>query len=196
MCRVLVEKELLDKILTAEGWMFKAVGMQIVTEGLALYNFREMRKITREPLLKEMLTYVSRDEARHTAFGIRYLGRVVPTLSPEQRIELEDFAFEASRMLLDSRRGATPQHRRDLRLHGRSQRTVERAHQTLQDQLVKELRLNRIMTARPATRSSISFAKTTIAVLHVLLRIRATRIVRFSHRTTWFVRSLGRRNGA
>jgi rubrerythrin len=100
-------KELLDKTLTIEGWMFKAVGMQIVVEGLALYTFRDMRETTREPLLKQLLTYVSRDEARHTAFGIKYLGSVVPTLAPERVAELEDFAFEATRMLLDSRRGST-----------------------------------------------------------------------------------------
>jgi rubrerythrin len=100
-------KELLDKTLTVDGWMFKAVGMQIVVEGLALYTFRDMRETTREPLLKQLLTYVSRDEARHTAFGIKYLSNVVPTLAPERVAELEDFAFEATRMLLDSRRGAT-----------------------------------------------------------------------------------------
>jgi hypothetical protein len=100
-------KELLDKTLSIDGWMFKAVGMQIVIEGLALYTFRDMRETTREPLLKHLLTYVSRDEARHTAFGIKYLSAVVPTLAPERVAELEDFAFEATRMLLDSRRGAT-----------------------------------------------------------------------------------------
>jgi hypothetical protein len=100
-------KELLDKTLMVDGWMFKAVGMQIVIEGLALYTFRDMRETTREPLLKQLLTYVSRDEARHTAFGIKYLGSVVPTLEPARIAELEDFAFEATRMLLDSRRGAT-----------------------------------------------------------------------------------------
>jgi hypothetical protein len=100
-------KELLDKTLTVDGWMFKAVGMQVVVEGLALYTFREMRETTREPLLKQLLTYVSRDEARHTAFGIQYLSNVVPTLAPQRVAEVEDFAFEATRMLLDSRRGAT-----------------------------------------------------------------------------------------
>ncbi len=100
-------KELLDKTLMVEGWMLKAVGMQVVVEGLALYSFRDMRETTREPLLKQLLTYVSRDEARHTAFGIKYLSSVVPELEPARVAELEDFAFEATRMLLDSRRGAT-----------------------------------------------------------------------------------------
>jgi hypothetical protein len=100
-------KELLDQVLSIDGWMFKAVGMQIVIEGLALYTFRDMRETTEEPLLKQLLTYVARDEARHTAFGIQYLGNVVPGLASERAAELEDFAFEATRMLLDSRRGAT-----------------------------------------------------------------------------------------
>ena len=100
-------KRLLDDVLAAEDWKLKAVGMQVVTEGLALYSFRDMRNTTKEPLLKEMLTYVSRDEARHTGFGIKYLNHVVPTLSDAERATIEDFAFEAARNLLDSRRGGT-----------------------------------------------------------------------------------------
>jgi hypothetical protein len=66
-----------------------------------------MRDNTREPLLRKLLTYVSRDEARHTAYGIKYLSAVLPSLSQSEREELEDFAFEASRLLIDSRSGAT-----------------------------------------------------------------------------------------
>jgi hypothetical protein len=49
--------------------MFKAVGMRIVIEGLALYNFREMREITREPLLKEMLLCTLRDASATPTFS-------------------------------------------------------------------------------------------------------------------------------
>jgi hypothetical protein len=100
-------KTLLDKTLAVDDWMMKCVGMQIVVEGLALYTFRDMRVTTSEPLLKKLLTYVSQDEARHTAYGIKYLGAVVPSLAPREVATLEDFAFEATRMLLDSRRGQT-----------------------------------------------------------------------------------------
>jgi hypothetical protein len=98
-------KHLLDATLASESWMHKAVGMQIVVEGLALYVFRDMRNATDEPLLKQLLTYVSRDEARHTGFGIKYLGAVVGELAPAVVAELEDFAYEAARMLIDSRAG-------------------------------------------------------------------------------------------
>jgi len=100
-------KALIDETLMRESWMHKAVGMQIVIEGLALYVFREMRNTTEEPLLKQLLTYVSRDEARHTGYGIKYLSHVMQELGERQVAELEDFAFEASRKLVDSRQGPT-----------------------------------------------------------------------------------------
>lgn len=100
-------QQVLDLVLGHPDWMHKAVGMQIVLEGLALYSFRELRNATAEPLLKDLLTYVSRDEARHTAFGIRYLAHMLPTLSPAERTALEDFAFDATRLLIDSRQDAS-----------------------------------------------------------------------------------------
>ena len=63
-------KGILDQTLQTGDWMKKLVGMQIVVEGLALYAFREMRNLTEEPLLKDLLTYVARDEARHHAYGV------------------------------------------------------------------------------------------------------------------------------
>ncbi len=96
-------KGLLNSVLEADDWRLKAVGMQIVTEGLALYSFRDMRNQTQEPLLKQMLTYVARDEARHTGYGIKYLSAVVPTLTRAECDKIEDFAFEAARLLVDSR---------------------------------------------------------------------------------------------
>ena len=100
-------KELLDEVLGVEDWMKKAVGMQVVTEGLALYFFRDMRNQTQEPLLKKLLTYVSRDEARHTGYGIQYLSHMVPTLTERESRELQDYAFEATRLLMASRAGNT-----------------------------------------------------------------------------------------
>jgi hypothetical protein len=100
-------KRLLDAVLATDDWMKKAVGMQIVVEGLALYVFRDMRNSTEEPLLEKLLTLVSRDEARHTAYGIRYLSHVVGDLSDERLRELEDFAFESARLLVDSRTGGS-----------------------------------------------------------------------------------------
>jgi hypothetical protein len=100
-------KQILDATIGCEGWMHKAVGMQVVVEGLALYTFRDMRQSTEEPLLKDLLTLVSRDEARHCAYGVRYLSRVLTEVGDATRAELEDFAFEAARLLIDSREGGS-----------------------------------------------------------------------------------------
>ncbi len=94
-------KTILDATLQTADWRKKLVGMQIVVEGLALYSFREMRNLTEEPLLKELLTYVARDEARHHAYGVQYVERCVPCLNDAERRDLEDFALEAARSLID-----------------------------------------------------------------------------------------------
>ncbi len=94
-------KGILDQTLQTDDWMKKLVGMQIVVEGLALYAFREMRNLTEEPLLKELLTYVARDESRHHAYGVLYIERCVPQLGDAARVELEDFALECARSLID-----------------------------------------------------------------------------------------------
>ncbi len=100
-------KTLLDATLQTDNWMKKLVGMQIVVEGLALYSFREMRNTTEEPLLKDLLTYVARDESRHHAYGVQYVARCVPCLNAAQLTELEDFALEAARSLIDHRNQQT-----------------------------------------------------------------------------------------
>jgi hypothetical protein len=96
----------LDSTLQTGDWLKKLVGMQIVVEGLALYSFREMRNLTEEPLLKNLLTYVARDESRHHAYGVQYVERCAPSLSSAQREELEDFAFEAAVGIIGSRNQA------------------------------------------------------------------------------------------
>ena len=88
-------KLLLDKILTDERWDLKFIGMQIIIEGLALAAFQMLKSITKDPLLKQLLHYVVRDEARHVTFGINYLEEFVKTLSPEEIEERAQFAYEA-----------------------------------------------------------------------------------------------------
>ena len=88
-------KLLLDKILTDERWDLKFIGMQIIIEGLALAAFQMLKSITKDPLLKQLLHYVVRDEARHVTFGINYLEEFIQTLTPEEINERAQFAYEA-----------------------------------------------------------------------------------------------------
>ncbi len=88
-------KDLLDKILTDPRWDLKFIGMQIILEGLALAAFHTARADTDDPVLDELLYLVIRDEARHVTFGVNYLEEFVQTLSPAEREERAQFAYEA-----------------------------------------------------------------------------------------------------
>ncbi|HEV2362759.1 MAG TPA: ferritin-like domain-containing protein [Caulobacteraceae bacterium] len=88
-------KALLDKVLTDERWDLKFIGMQVLIEGLALAAFQSMRQTTRDPLLRDIIELVMRDEGRHVAFGVNYLEDWVRAL-PEAEIEdRAQFAYEA-----------------------------------------------------------------------------------------------------
>ncbi|MEM8560719.1 MAG: ferritin-like domain-containing protein [Pseudomonadota bacterium] len=88
-------KSIIDKILTDERWDMKFIGMQIVIEGLALSAFNTTRETTPDPVLKDVVYLVTRDEARHVTFGVNYLEEFVKTLSDEEREERAQFAYEA-----------------------------------------------------------------------------------------------------
>src|SRR5689334_21233016 len=63
-------KELLDATIKDSRWVFKYLGMQIIIEGLAIADFGNFFQITTQPLLKELVRYVMKDEARHVAFCV------------------------------------------------------------------------------------------------------------------------------
>ena len=88
-------KGLLDKILTDPRWDLKFIGMQVVIEGLALAAFQASRETSNDPVYKQMIEYIIRDEARHVTFGINYLKDFVQTLSEEEQMDRANFALEA-----------------------------------------------------------------------------------------------------
>jgi P-aminobenzoate N-oxygenase AurF len=88
-------KSIIDKILTDERWDMKFIGMQIVIEGLALSAFATARETTPDPVLKDVVYLVTRDEARHVTFGVNYLEEFIKTMSDEEREERAQFAYEA-----------------------------------------------------------------------------------------------------
>jgi hypothetical protein len=88
-------KLLLDKILTDPRWDLKFIGMQIIIEGLALAAFNTMKQSTQDPVLRDIVNLVIRDEARHVTFGVNYLEEFVKTLSDSEREERAAFAYEA-----------------------------------------------------------------------------------------------------
>jgi para-aminobenzoate N-oxygenase AurF len=88
-------KFLLDKVLTDERWDLKFIGMQILIEGLALAAFQTIHETTPDPLLKQIVGLVMRDEGRHVAFGVNYLEDWIRALPQEDIEERAQFAYEA-----------------------------------------------------------------------------------------------------
>jgi hypothetical protein len=95
----------LTAIMKTPFWQAKTVGMQVILEGLALGTFINVRAATGCALLREMLTYVTRDEARHVAFGSLYLTAAIADMHPDDRAQVEDFALAATRKIVSMRRG-------------------------------------------------------------------------------------------
>src|SRR5258708_34828231 len=83
-------KELLDATITDSRWDFKYLGMQIIIEGLAMAAFGNLFQMAQEPLLKDLLKYVMKDESRHVAFGVLSLRGYYDDLIPSERRDRED----------------------------------------------------------------------------------------------------------
>ncbi|HKA16480.1 MAG TPA: ferritin-like domain-containing protein [Myxococcota bacterium] len=94
-------KELLDATIRDSRWDFKYLGMQILIEGLAMAAFGNLFQIAREPLLKELLKYVMRDESRHVAFGVLSLRDYYDDMAANELADREDFIIYASELMRD-----------------------------------------------------------------------------------------------
>lgn len=88
-------KSLLDKILSDERWDLKFIGMQLVIESLALAAFNTQKMLSVDPVMKDVLELVTRDESRHVAFGVTYMEEFVKSLPPEEIEDRAQFAYEA-----------------------------------------------------------------------------------------------------
>jgi hypothetical protein len=71
-----------------------------MVEGLALGAFGLMYKMTKEPLLRELLRNVIQDEARHVHYGVCALREhFTKHLTETERREREDWAFEVALLM-------------------------------------------------------------------------------------------------
>jgi hypothetical protein len=92
-------KELLDATIQDSRWDFKYLGMQIIIEGLAMAAFGNLYQITREPLLKELIRYVMKDESRHVAFGVLSLKGYYDDMPANELRDREDFIIYACELM-------------------------------------------------------------------------------------------------
>jgi hypothetical protein len=92
-------KELLDATIKDARWDFKYLGMQIIIEGLAMAAFGNLYQLAKEPLLKELLKYVMKDESRHVAFGVLSLRDYYGDLPANEMTDREDFIIYACELM-------------------------------------------------------------------------------------------------
>lgn len=108
-------KVLLDKLLEAPTWQTKTLGMQTLFEGMAVGIMDIVERMNLNPLVKEIIRRVRQDEARHAAFGVLSMRRLMKDADPALRAELEDFAFHVLETLnanqqLDMLRALAPKY--------------------------------------------------------------------------------------
>jgi hypothetical protein len=94
-------KKLLDIIICDQRWDFKYLGMQILVEGLAMAAFANMYQLAQEPLVKDLVHYVMKDESRHVAFGVISLKDYYIDMPANERRDREDFVIEACELMRD-----------------------------------------------------------------------------------------------
>lgn len=94
-------KELLDATIQDSRWDFKFLGMQIIIEGLAMAAFGSLYRVANEPLVKDLLHYVMKDESRHVAFGVLALRDYYKDLPASEMKDREDFIIYACELMRD-----------------------------------------------------------------------------------------------
>ena len=92
---------MLHEILQESRWDLKYLGMQIMVEGLALAAFGMILQVQTEPLIRQIVTMIMQDEARHVAFGVLSLKGIYAEMSESERRDREDFIIESSRLMHD-----------------------------------------------------------------------------------------------
>jgi hypothetical protein len=94
-------RTLLDTIVLDSRWDFKYLGMQILVEGLAMAAFANMYQLATEPLVKDLVHYVMKDESRHVAFGVISLRGYYADMPESEQRDREDFVVDACRLMRD-----------------------------------------------------------------------------------------------
>lgn len=94
---------IIEALMRDPRWDIQFLGMQILIEGLALGTLGTLYQLTREPLLKSVLRYVTADESRHVRFGVTALRQFYrQDLTEKERREREEWALMVS-LLMRSR---------------------------------------------------------------------------------------------
>jgi hypothetical protein len=74
-------RRILADLVATKNAAAKLIGMQLIVENVANHLFHHIGEAIPDPLLKEVLAYVARDEKKHTGIAAIYLPVVLKKLS-------------------------------------------------------------------------------------------------------------------
>lgn len=93
--------EIIETSLGADAWDKVFIVSQVLLEGVALGVISHVLETARDPLLREMLRLVQRDEARHVAFGSVELGNILKDMTAAEILERQQIVSYCTRTVLD-----------------------------------------------------------------------------------------------
>lgn len=73
-------RKLLVDLIETEEPAAKMVGMHLFVENIASHSFNALHEGVKDPLVRQVLEYVARDEAKHTAIAVLYLPSLLEKL--------------------------------------------------------------------------------------------------------------------
>ena len=89
---------LVHRLLDSEHYGEKIVGMQIFLEGIAVGLFQRFQTDSPDPLMRDLIHLVLRDESRHAAFGVTYLADKFKDSSAAEKRKVEEFVGDLWRL--------------------------------------------------------------------------------------------------
>jgi hypothetical protein len=95
-------EELIHRLLESDHYGEKIVGMQIFLEGIAVGLFQRFQYESPDPLMRDLITLVLRDESRHAGFGVIYLANRFRDVSAAERSRIEGFVGDLWRLFHDA----------------------------------------------------------------------------------------------
>lgn len=91
-------EDLVHRLLDTDHYGEKIVGMQIFLEGVAVGLFQRFLVDSPDPLMRDLMKLVLRDESRHAGFGVIYLADKFQRVSAAERRRIEDFVADVWRL--------------------------------------------------------------------------------------------------
>lgn len=88
---------IVHRILDSDYYGEKIVGMQIFLEGIAVGLFQIFQEQSPDPLLRDLMRLVLRDESRHAGFGVMYLAHKFDGATTVEKIRTEEFVGDLLR---------------------------------------------------------------------------------------------------